>query len=148
MSERNKTQSTAGAAFEVKPYKEKKGEDYMSEAQQAHFRVILEQWRDSLRSQMNATVTHLKDDSQQYADLNDRATQEEEFSLELRTRDREANLSSKISEALRMLSEGDYGYCDECGIEIGIRRLEARPTATSCIDCKTLAEIKERQTGV
>lgn len=147
MSEKSKKQTTEGAVFKMKPYKEKKGEEYMSEAQQAHFRAILEQWRDSLSSQMDATVSHLKDDSQQFADLNDRATQEEEFSLELRTRDREANLSSKISGALKLLDEGEYGYCDECGVEIGIRRLEARPTATSCIDCKTLAEIKERQTG-
>ena len=147
MSDKKTDQTMGDFTFEIKPYKEKKGEEHMSEGQQAHFRMILEKWRDSLSNKMGATVSHLKDDSHQYADLNDRATQEEEFSLELRTRDREANLAAKINEALKALDEGDYGYCEECGVEIGIRRLEARPTATQCIDCKTLSEIKERQTG-
>lgn len=133
-------------SFDVKPYVEKKGEEYMNEAQQVHFKEILTRWRDSLTSKIDETVGHLRDESSQFADLNDRATQEEEFSLELRARDRESKLASKINEALKALDEHEYGYCEECGVEIGVRRLEARPTATLCIDCKTLEELKEKQT--
>ena len=97
--------------------------------------------------EVDRTVGHMKDDATNFPDPNDRATQEEEFSLELRTRDRERQLLKKINESLRQIESGDYGYCEACGIEIGIRRLEARPTATMCIDCKTLAEIRERQTA-
>jgi DnaK suppressor protein len=93
------------------------------------------------------TVTHMKDDAINYPDPNDRASQEEEFRLELRTRDRERKLLKKIEEALQLLNDKEYGYCDVCGVEIGLRRLEARPTATLCIDCKTLDEIREKQQG-
>lgn len=131
----------------VPPYKEKKGEDYMNEKQQAHFQKILNLWKQALMQEVDRTIASMKKEAANFPDPNDRATQEEEFSLELRTRDRERKLIKKINEALARIESGDYGYCDGCGIEIGIRRLEARPTATLCIDCKTLAEIKERQIG-
>lgn len=129
------------------PYKMKKGEEFMNPAQQEHFAAILARWKKELMEEVDRTVGHMKDDATNFPDPNDRATQEEEFSLELRTRDRERQLLKKINESLRLIESGDYGYCDACGVEIGIRRLEARPTATMCIDCKTLAEIRERQTA-
>jgi DnaK suppressor protein len=129
------------------PYQTKDGEDYMSGDQLEHFRQILLKWKQELMEEVDRTVQHLQEDANNFADPADRATQEEEFSLELRTRDRERKLIKKINEALNDIDEGDYGYCESCGIEIGIRRLEARPTATLCVDCKTLAEIKERQIG-
>ncbi|HBA32624.1 MAG TPA: RNA polymerase-binding protein DksA [Gammaproteobacteria bacterium] len=129
------------------PYKMKKGEEYMSSEQLEHFAEILKKWKKDLMEEVDRTVGHMKDDATNFPDPNDRATQEEEFSLELRTRDRERQLLKKINESLRQIESGDYGYCEACGIEIGIRRLEARPTATMCIDCKTLAEIRERQTA-
>ncbi|MBV1885063.1 MAG: RNA polymerase-binding protein DksA, partial [Gammaproteobacteria bacterium] len=110
-----------------------------------HFRGILNSWKTGLMREVDRTVDHLKDEAGNLPDPNDRATQEEEFSLELRTRDRERKLIKKIEQTLRNLEHDDYGYCDACGIEIGIRRLEARPTATQCIDCKTLDEIREKQ---
>lgn len=128
-------------------YVEKKGEEYMSTPQLAHFKDILLQWKQQLMEEVDRTVGHMKDDATNFPDPNDRATQEEEFSLELRTRDRERKLIKKINEGLKMIDEQDYGYCESCGIEIGIKRLEARPTATMCIDCKTLEEIRERQTA-
>ena len=97
--------------------------------------------------EVDRTVTHMKDEAANFPDPADRASQEEEFSLELRTRDRERKLIKKIDETIELIKEDDYGWCDACGVEIGIRRLEARPTATLCIDCKTLAEIKEKQMG-
>lgn len=97
--------------------------------------------------EVDRTVVHMKDEAANFPDPNDRATQESEFSLELRTRDRERRLIKKIDDALKDIESGDYGYCETCGIEIGIRRLEARPTATLCIDCKTLDEIREKQMG-
>jgi DnaK suppressor protein len=142
--ESNKNQ----AVDEVKPYKPKKGEAYMSDPMRQHFDTLLVNQRAVLVNKIDDTVTHLKDETDHISDLNDRATQEEEFSLELRTRDREGKLVEKIDEALRLLEDDDYGYCEECGVEIGIKRLEARPTATLCIDCKTLAEIKEKQDGL
>jgi DnaK suppressor protein len=132
----------------VAPYVEKAGEEYMNAAQLAHFREILLAWKKELMEEVDRTVHHMKEDASNYADPSDRATQEEEFSLELRTRDRERKLIKKIDKTLDRIEEDDYGFCDSCGVEIGIRRLEARPTATECIDCKTLAEIKERQTGI
>ncbi len=129
------------------PYKEKKGEEYMNDRQIEHFTGILQSWKRDLLEEVDRTVHHMKDDAANFPDPADRASQEEEFSLELRTRDRERKLIKKIEKTLTRLDEGDYGYCDSCGVEIGIRRLEARPTATLCIDCKTLAEIKERQLG-
>lgn len=129
------------------PYEMADGEEYMNDDQLEHFRQILLKWKQELMEEVDRTVQHLQEDANNFADPADRATQEEEFSLELRTRDRERKLIKKINEALSDIDEGDYGYCESCGIEIGIRRLEARPTATLCVDCKTLAEIKERQIG-
>ena len=127
------------------PYEETKGEEYMSPEQVEHFRAILLDWKISLMQEVDRTVGHMKSDATNFPDPNDRATQEEEFSLELRTRDRERKLIKKIDESLTKLDEEDYGYCDGCGVEIGIRRLEARPTANMCIECKTLEEIREKQ---
>ncbi|WP_372860995.1 RNA polymerase-binding protein DksA [Spongiibacter sp.] len=127
------------------PYSPKKGEEYMNEAQKDHFRKILYSWKSELMEEVDRTVTHMKDEAANFPDPADRATQEEEFSLELRTRDRERKLIKKIDATLDLIDEDDYGFCDTCGVEIGIKRLEARPTATLCIDCKTLDEIKERQ---
>jgi DnaK suppressor protein len=126
------------------PYKEQSGEEYMNDAQVAHFRAILENWKAELMEEVDRTVSHMKDDAANFPDPNDRATQEEEFTLELRTRDRERKLLKKISQSLDDVDSGDYGFCESCGTEIGIRRLEARPTATLCIDCKSLAEIREK----
>ncbi len=127
------------------PYKAKKGEEYMNEKQKEHFRGILKNWRAELMEEVDRTVTHMKDEAANFPDPADRATQEEEFSLELRTRDRERKLIKKIESTLELIDQDEYGFCDACGIEIGIKRLEARPTATLCIDCKTLEEIKEKQ---
>ncbi len=127
------------------PYTPKKNEEYMNEKQLAHFTSILDAWKSELMVEVDRTVSHMKDEASNFPDPADRATQEEEFSLELRTRDRERKLIKKIESTLELIDEEDYGYCDSCGIEIGIKRLEARPTATECIDCKTLAEIKEKQ---
>ncbi|HHW7447445.1 TPA: RNA polymerase-binding protein DksA [Pasteurella multocida] len=129
----------------VEQYKEKVGEEYMNEAQLLHFKKILQAWRDQIVEEATRTVAHMQDEASNFPDPADRATQEEEFSLELRTRDRERKLLKKIENTLKKLETGDFGYCDSCGIEIGIRRLEARPTADLCIDCKTLAEIREKQ---
>jgi len=127
------------------PYKPKRGEKYMNELQLAHFRGILLNWKSDLMQEVDRTVTHMKDEAANFPDPADRATQEEEFSLELRTRDRERKLIKKIDSTIELIDQNDYGYCEACGVEIGIQRLEARPTATQCIDCKTLAEIKEKQ---
>ncbi|GLR64066.1 RNA polymerase-binding protein DksA [Marinospirillum insulare] len=129
------------------PYQETSGEEYMSNNQLDHFRKILQDWKQDLMEEVDRTVKNLKEEASNFADPADRATQEEEFSLELRTRDRERKLIKKINETLTSIEEDDYGYCEACGIEIGIRRLEARPTATMCVDCKSLAEIKEKQIG-
>ena len=129
------------------PYQEESGEEYMSERMRAHFTTILNKWKQELREEVDRTVSHMKEDAGSHADPADRATQEEEFSFELRTRDRERKLIKKIDETLQLIEDNEYGWCDSCGIEIGIRRLEARPTASLCIDCKTLAEIKEKQIG-
>ena len=129
----------------VEPYTEKAGEEYMSPEQLAHFTKILTAWRNQLREEVDRTVHHMQDEAANFPDPVDRASQEEEFSLELRTRDRERRLIKKIEKTLNKIEEDEFGFCDSCGIEIGIRRLEARPTADLCIDCKTLAEIKEKQ---
>lgn len=130
------------------PYKEKKGEEYMSEPMRAYFTNILNKWKQELMEEVDRTVHHMQDEASNFPDPADRATQEEEFSLELRTRDRERKLIKKIDETLQLIEDNEYGWCESCGVEIGIRRLEARPTATLCIDCKTLAEIKEKQVGI
>jgi DnaK suppressor protein len=127
------------------PYKPKKGEAYMNASQREHFRDILNGWKSQLMEEVDRTVSHMKDEASNFPDPADRATQEEEFSLELRTRDRERKLIKKIESTLELIDSNDYGYCESCGVEIGVKRLEARPTATECIDCKTLAEIKEKQ---
>ena len=126
-------------------YKPKKKEKYMSAAMKRHFNEILVNWRDDLREEMQKTFEHLKDKGEKPADDLDRASQEEEFAFELRTRDRERKLINKIASSIELLKQDDYGYCESCGVNIGIKRLEARPTATHCIDCKTLDEIKEKQ---
>ena len=127
------------------PYEPNADEDYMNEAQLEHFRAILLGWRRELMEEVDRTVDHMRDEAANFPDPADRATQEEEFSIELRTRDRERKLIKKIDQTLERVDQEDYGYCDTCGIEIGLRRLEARPTATQCVDCKALDEIKERQ---
>lgn len=146
---RKKTVARAatGPIKSVAPYHQKRGESYMSEPMRAHFREILQNWKRELMEEVDRTVHHMQDEAANFPDPNDRATQESEFSLELRTRDRERKLIKKIDEALGSIEADDYGYCETCGVEIGIRRLEARPTATQCIDCKTLDEIRERQMG-
>ena len=126
-------------------YKPKKKEKYMSAPMKRHFTVILTNWRNDLREEMQKTFEHLKDKGEKPADDLDRASQEEEFAFELRTRDRERKLINKISSSMDLIKQNDYGYCESCGVNIGIKRLEARPTATHCIDCKTLDEIKEKQ---
>ncbi len=131
----------------ISPYKPKKTEEYMSAKMRQHFEQILTLLRQQIMEGADRTVTHMKDDAINYPDPNDRASQEEEFRLELRTRDRERKLLKKIEEALQLLTDKEYGYCEVCGVEIGLRRLEARPTATLCIDCKTLDEIREKQQG-
>ena len=129
------------------PYKEKKGEEYMNETQVAHFRQILQAWKQALMAEVDRTVQHMQDEAANFPDPNDRASQESDFTMELRTRDRERKLIKKIEESIGNLDSGYYGYCESCGVEIGVRRLEARPTATLCIDCKTLDEIREKQKG-
>ena len=126
-------------------YESNADEEYMNESQMDHFRQILSAWRTQLREEVDRTVTHMKDDASNFPDPVDRAAQEEEFSLELRTRDRERKLIKKIEKTLKRIEDDDFGFCDSCGSEIGIKRLEARPTADLCIDCKTMAEIKEKQ---
>lgn len=139
--------SSSTSEFTFKPYVEKEGEEYMNDAQLQHFSAILNKWKSELMQEVDRTVHHMQDEAANFPDPNDRATQESEFSLELRTRDRERRLIKKIDESLKDIESGDYGFCETCGIEIGIRRLEARPTATLCIDCKTLDEIREKQLG-
>jgi DnaK suppressor protein len=140
---RKTTATTEFRNFE--PYKPKRGEEYMNEKQRDHFRAILLNWKSQLMQEVDRTVSHMKDEAANFPDPADRATQEEEFSLELRTRDRERKLIKKIDSTIDRIDQDDYGFCDACGVDIGIKRLEARPTATLCIDCKTLDEIKEKQ---
>lgn len=143
---RPRRRSSASDTFSgFTPYPLRKGEPYMNESQRGHFRNILLGWKRELMEEVDRTVHHMQDEAANFPDPNDRATQESEFSLELRTRDRERKLIKKIDEGMGRLEAGEYGYCDSCGVEIGIRRLEARPTATQCIDCKTLDEIREKQ---
>lgn len=127
------------------PYQPAKDEEYMSDSQLDHFRNLLTNWRDELMTEAERTKTYIHEETNTMPDINDRATQEEEFALALRARDRERKLIRKIEKSLVEIETGDYGFCETCGTEIGLRRLEARPTATQCIDCKTLSEIKEKQ---
>ena len=143
---RKAAKSAASSEFKnFVPYKPKRGEEYMNEKQREHFKNILLNWKSELMEEVDRTVNHMKDEAANFPDPADRATQEEEFSLELRTRDRERKLIKKIDKTIDHIDADDYGFCDACGVEIGIKRLEARPTATLCIDCKTLDEIKEKQ---
>ena len=131
----------------IAPYKETRSEEYMNDKQVTHFRNILLTWKRSLMEEVDRTVHHMQDDAANFPDPNDRATQESEFSMELRARDRERKLIKKIDESMRNLDNDEFGFCEACGVEIGVKRLEARPTATLCIDCKILDEIREKQMG-
>jgi RNA polymerase-binding transcription factor len=144
---RKRTTGQIGPVPGIAPYTENRGEEYMNERQVAHFRNILQTWKRSLMEEVDRTVHHMQDDAANFPDPNDRATQESEFSMELRARDRERKLIEKIEESSRHLDNDDFGYCEACGVEIGVKRLEARPTATLCIDCKILDEIREKQMG-
>ena len=127
------------------PYARKKGEEYMNAKQRSHFRKILESLKAELSQEIDRTVHTMQDEATVFADPNDRASQESDMALKLRNRDRERKLIKKIDETIAKIDGGEYGYCESCGIEIGLKRLEARPTATLCIDCKTLDEMRERQ---
>lgn len=129
----------------IAPYKEKAREKYMSAKQSDHFRAILTAWKQNLLDEVSRTIHLMQDENINHPDPNDRASQETDMSLELRNRDRERKLLKKIDSTILRVDNDDYGWCDRCGVEIGIRRLEARPTAELCVDCKTLNEIKERQ---
>ncbi len=131
----------------IKPYQTRKGEKYMNTKQMGHFSSILQAWRGELENEIDRTIHQLQEEPTAEADPNDRASLETDISLELRSRDREGKLIKKILESLDRISEGEYGYCESCGVEIGVQRLEARPTAELCIDCKTLDEIREKQMG-
>lgn len=134
----------SGPSGKFTPYQAHSTEEYMNEQQLQHFTKILNDWKQELMMEVDHTISEMKD-ADVLADLNDRATQEEAFNLELRARDRERKLIKKIEMALNKIKHHEYGYCDTCGVEIGVRRLEARPTATLCIECKTLAEIREKR---
>ena len=127
------------------PYEPKAGEAYMNNKQLTHFRKILESLKKDLSEDIDRTVHTMQDEATVFADPNDRASQETDIAIELRNRDRERKLIKKIEETIEIIDSGDYGYCNGCGIEIGIKRLEARPTASLCIDCKTLEEVREKQ---
>lgn len=129
----------------IAPYQPKEGEAYMNLQQREHFRRVLQQIKSGLGEDIDRTVHTMQDEATVFADPNDRATQESDISLELRNRDRERKLIKKIDEMLAKINADEYGYCENCGVEIGLGRLEARPTATQCIDCKSLDEIREKQ---
>ncbi len=145
MATKSKAKKADDLIFGIKPYKATKREKYMNPKQVEHFRSILNAWRDSLINELNRTVHHIQDETENHADPNDRASQETDFTLELRSRDRERKLLKKIDGSLALLDKNEYGYCESCGEEIGLQRLEARPTADLCIDCKSLAEIREKK---
>jgi DnaK suppressor protein len=144
MATKRKVNTSAGP-IGFAQYKLKKGEEYMNEEQLDHFRNVLRLWKQQLMEEVDQTVHHMRDEAANLADPVDRATQEEELTIELRNRNRERNLINKIDYSLERIDRGDYGYYESCGAEIGIRRLEARPTAELCIDCKTFDEIREKQ---
>jgi DnaK suppressor protein len=148
MSTANTTSITRKSALPVdgiEPYIAGKDEEYMNEDQLAHFRKILVAWKQSLMEEVDRTMDHMQEEASNFSDPADRATQEEEFTLELRARDRERKLVRKIDKTIARVDADDYGFCEACGIEIGLQRLEVRPTAELCIDCKTTQEIKEKQ---
>jgi len=142
---RSRESVLSGPIHGVHPYSPKRGEAYMGEAQREHFRTILTNWKQELMEEVDRTVHHMQDEAANFPDPNDRATQESEFGLELRTRDRERKLLKKIDSALKRLEEGSYGYCEETGEEIGLKRLEARPVATLCLEAQERRELAERQ---
>ena len=135
----------SGPIHGIAPYKPKRGEEYMSDAQLEHFRKILTAWKRELMYEVDRTVHHMQDEAANFPDPNDRATQESEFGLELRTRDRERKLLRKIDSAIARIEEGSYGFCEETGEEIGLKRLEARPVATLCLEAQERRELAERQ---
>ncbi|MDH3275441.1 MAG: RNA polymerase-binding protein DksA [Gammaproteobacteria bacterium] len=135
----------SGPIHGVQPYKPRRGEAYMGEKQLNHFKSILSAWKNELMFEVDRTVHHMQDEAANFPDPNDRATQESEFGLELRTRDRERKLLRKIESALARIDEGSYGYCEETGEEIGLKRLEARPVATLCLEAQERRELAERQ---
>ena len=135
----------SGPIHGIEPYKAKRGEEYMSAGQLDHFEAILSSWKRELMNHVDETVHHMQDEAANFPDPNDRATQESEFGLELRTRDRERKLLRKINSALIRIEEGTYGYCEETGEEIGLKRLEARPVATLCLEAQERREMSERQ---
>ncbi len=139
------TRSSALPVDGIEPYTPKKNEEYMNEDQLAHFKSILVKWKTSLMEEVDKTMDHMQEEASSFSDPADRATQEEEFTLELRARDRERKLVRKIEKTIALVDNDDYGFCEACGIEIGLQRLEVRPTAGLCIDCKTTEEIKEKQ---
>lgn len=147
MAVRKKKETFSAPAVAIKPYAVKKGEKYMNKKQLEHFRAKLLAWRKELLDELTRTVHQMRDEPDNPADQNDRASQETDMSLELRSRDRERKLIKKIDEAIQRMDGGDYGYCEVCGVEIGLERLDARPTADLCIDCKTLDELREKQMG-
>jgi DnaK suppressor protein len=136
---------TEATTQQFTPYQAKANEEYMNDKQLDHFRKILNDWKAGLSQDIDRTVHTMQDEVTMFADPNDRASQESDMALELRSRDRERKLIKKIDETLAKINQGEYGYCNSCGVEIGLKRLEARPTASQCIDCKTLDEIRERQ---
>ena len=136
-----------GAASSTNTYEPKKGEEYMNDQQREYFKSKLKAWKKELMEEVDSTVVHLKEEETSHPDPLDRANREQDFNLELRARDRERKLIKKIEQALDSLESGEYGYCEDCGTEIGVQRLDARPTATKCIDCKTFEEIREKQSG-
>ena len=142
---RRRGDALSGPIHGIAPYKPKRGEEYMSDAQIEHFRAILTAWKNELMFEVDRTVHHMQDEAANFPDPNDRATQESEFGLELRTRDRERKLLRKIEAALSRLDDGSYGYCDETGEEIGLKRLEARPVATLSLEAQERREMSERQ---
>lgn len=140
-------QQSSQLVRDFEPYVMGKDEEYMGKPMRDHFIKILNQWKKQLMQEVDRTVDHMKDEAANFPDPADRASQEEEFNLELRARDRERKLIKKIDKTLQLIEDEEYGWCESCGVEIGVPRLEARPTADMCVDCKTLAEIKEKQVG-
>ena len=140
-------QKVSQSMYGVEPYVETKGEEYMGEPMKNHFIKLLGAWKLELMTSVDRTVDHMKDEAANFPDPADRASQEEEFALELRNRDRERKLIKKIDKTLDKIKADEYGWCESCGIEIGLRRLEARPTADLCFDCKEIAEKKEKTVG-
>ena len=145
MPRRARADMISGPIHGIEPYKPARNEEYMSDDQLEHFREILESWKQELMEEVDRTVHHMQDEAANFPDPNDRATQESEFGLELRTRDRERKLLRKINQALGRIDDGSYGYCEETGEEIGLKRLEARPVATLCLEAQERRELAERQ---